>query len=85
MANDIDDIIESTESQCDEILKYCRKYGYITNKEAVAYLDCYRLSARIADLEDRGNVFGHEMFYYKDKDGKTRRFMKYRLLVEKVS
>ena len=85
MANDIDDIIESTESQCNEILKYCKKHDYITAKEAVTYLGCFRLAARIADLEDRGHVFNHEMFYYKDRHGKTRRFVKYRLIVEKVS
>ncbi len=85
MANDIDDIIESTESQCDEILKYCDKYGYITAKEAISYLNCFRLSARIVDLESKGNVFDHQMFYYKDNKGKTRRFMKYWLVVKKVS
>ena len=80
MANDIDDIIESVQSQCDAIIEYCKVHGYITAKEAMEVLGVFRLAARIDDLEGKGFVFEHEMFYYKDRHGRTKRFMKYRLM-----
>ena len=72
-------------SQCKDIIEYCKKYGFITAREAVAYLDCFRLAARIADLEGVGHKFDHQMVYYKNGSGQTKHFMKYTLLVEKVS
>ena len=73
------------QSQCKCIIEYCKKYGFITAREAVVYLDCFRLAARIADLEGVGHKFDHQMVYYKDSSGLTRHYMKYKLLVEKVS
>lgn len=37
-------------SQEQKILQYLIKHGSITQKEAVDHFDCYRLSARIAEL-----------------------------------
>ena len=73
------------QSQCKGIIEYCEKYGFITAKEAVTYLGCFRLAARIADLEGAGHKFDHQMVYYKDHNGDTRHYMKYTLLVERVS
>ena len=42
----------SSTSHKRQILEYMMKYGSITQAEAVAQFDCYRLSARIAELRD---------------------------------
>lgn len=66
--------------QCKRILEFCKKHGFITNKEAVQFLNCYRLSARIYDLEGLGVKFDHQMVYYKDRSGDTKHYMKYWLV-----
>lgn len=40
-------------TQCEQIIKYMKHNGSITQREAVM-LGCYRLSARIHDLRDAG-------------------------------
>lgn len=41
-------------SQTEMIIAYLEKYGSITHAEAAASLGCYRLSARIWELKQRG-------------------------------
>lgn len=41
-------------SQCHEILEHLMTRGSITPMEAVKDYNCYRLSARIADLREKG-------------------------------
>ena len=38
----------------DKIIKYLRKYGFITQKDAIKEFDCYRLAPRIYDLRNLG-------------------------------
>ena len=70
----------SKQSHCKKIIEYCEKNGWITAAEAVTYLGCYRLAARIADLEAAGRQFDHTMVYTRKVDGTPLRYMKYRLV-----
>lgn len=72
-------------SQCRQIIDYCKRHSYITNKEAVEHLSCYRLAARIADLESRGHKFAHTMVYYTNGSGEHKKYMIYKLIEERVS
>ena len=66
-------------TQCKQILTYCDTHdGCITPMEAMIYLKCMRLAARISDLEKAGYVFQHEMVYTVNDDGKTVHYMKYK-------
>lgn len=73
-------MIVSKQSHCKKIIDYCKKNGWITAAEAVRYLSCYRLAARIADLEAVGHKFDHVMVYTRDVNGAPLRYMKYRLV-----
>ena len=42
-------------TQAQEILRYMRKNGGITQAEAASKLGCYRLAARIYDLRGEGH------------------------------
>ena len=50
------------ESQKKRILKYIKKHGFITNRDA-AQMEIYRLSARILDLRNDGEPISTEMVY----------------------
>ena len=41
-------------TQCDKVLRHLRDHGYITSLEAINEYGILRLSARIADLKDKG-------------------------------
>lgn len=41
-------------TQCEQVLNFMQKYGSISNREAVAHLCIYRLSARIHELRLKG-------------------------------
>lgn len=59
------------ESQNDRILAYLKSGKSLTQKDAVELFNCYRLSARIADLRKDGhairtdNVFKGSIHYAK--------------------
>lgn len=66
-------------TQCKQIIAYCDSHdGCITPLEAMIYLGCMRLAARISELEKAGYVFQHDMVYTVSEDGKAKHFMKYR-------
>lgn len=44
-------------TQADEILQYINTHGSISPLEALRELGCFRLAARIYDLEQKGYVF----------------------------
>lgn len=53
-------------SDNDMVLRFMREFGYITQKEAVRTLNCYRLSARIHDLRRRGhNIITERVPFHK--------------------
>jgi hypothetical protein len=41
-------------TQCEEILTYLEHHGSITPLEALQELGCFRLAARIHDIEQKG-------------------------------
>jgi len=59
------------ESQNERILAYLKSGKAITQQDAIELFDCYRLSARIADLRKKGyaiktnNVFKGSIHYAK--------------------
>ena len=75
-------INETTMSQCSQILDYMREHCGITQAEAVDKIKCYRLAARIADLEQRGHKIRHELICEKNSDGKPIRYARYSLIEE---
>lgn len=40
------------------VWEYLKRYGTITQQEALEAFDCYRLAARIADLKQKGERIG---------------------------
>lgn len=70
-------------SQTEQILKHLQSGKTLTNADAVALCDCYRLSGRIKDLRDRGfeilrkdvpnkNGIGtHGVYYMEAKNEKS--------------
>lgn len=69
-------------SQNDKILHYLQEHDSITPREAMLKFGCYRLSARIADLKDRGYQIASTLVCKKDEDGNQMRFAKYTLIKE---
>lgn len=55
-------------SQCELILDYMSTYGSITQREAVKKFDCYRLSARIYDLRQKG----YEIIEKRERNKRTK-------------
>lgn len=43
-------------SQCEQILKYVREHGKITPLDALNYIGCFRLGARIPEINS--NMLG---------------------------
>ena len=73
---------ETTLTQCAKILQHMREHGTITQAQAVDEIRCYRLAARIADLEQRGHKIRHELVCDKNSDGKPIRYARYSLIEE---
>lgn len=67
-------------SQCDDIMKYMRDHGSITQGEASREIGCTRLAARIADLERKGNNILHETLTVKNRYGKKVQIKSYSIL-----
>ena len=63
-------------SQNKRILDYIEKTGSITPKEAIIHIGCYRLAARIKELEGAGHRFHHEWVTEYGESGMVR-YMKY--------
>jgi hypothetical protein len=58
-------------NQSEKVLEYIKQNGSITSLEAIREIGCTRLSARIKDLEDMGNIFHRERVTVSTRDGKT--------------
>lgn len=63
------EVTKHTTSQCKEILDYMRKHKGITQADAVAKLNCYRLSARIYDLRKEGHNVKTKKIISKKSNG----------------
>lgn len=66
-----------TVSQCNKIINYMNQHGSITQVEAANVIGCYRLSARIFDLKERGYSIKKIMCVKKNDEGNTVQFAKY--------
>ena len=53
------------------VWEYLKRYGTITQQEAIEAFDCYRLAARIADLKQKGERIGST----KTKDGYSQYYI----------
>lgn len=69
---------KTTKSQCERLLKYLmtHKRG-ITTYQGVNTLGIYRLSARIADLRERGFEIETIMNYKVEEDGTRKQWAQY--------
>lgn len=75
----------SDSSQAGRILAYLRKGHSITTREAADIFGCYRLSARIKDIEKKiGYPPLREKITVKNRDGKEVQVAKYYLPDESI-
>ena len=69
-------------TQCDKVLEYMRRYGSITQLEALRDIGCMRLASRISDLRYQGYAIGRRMKTSKNRDGEDVYFAEYYLIEE---
>lgn len=69
-------------TQCQQILEYMRRYGSITQIEAIRDIGCMRLAARISDLRGQGYAIDRRMKNGKNRDGEDVSFAEYYLIEE---
>lgn len=68
------------DSQNTQVLEYMKKNQGITSLDAIRYIGCTRLSARIADLKKKGYAIDSRMVNVVSRDGKAR--VKYYFLAD---
>ena len=66
-------------SQNDKVLNYLKTHKKMTSMDAINHLRITRLSARIADLRDRGIEIDSETVYKRDADGNPIHYSVYTL------
>lgn len=66
-------------TQNERVLEFIQEYGSITQKEAVDWIGCYRLSARIADLKKEGYEIEDAFETSKNRYGDPVSFKRYSL------
>lgn len=66
-------------TQCDKVLEYMRRYGSITQLEALRDIGCMRLASRISDLRQQGHAIGRRMKTSKNRNGDDVYFAEYYL------
>lgn len=72
----------SNPTQCDRILDWLSKYGYITQYDAFMQLGIMRLASRISEMRKKyGWEFEVETITVKNKYGEDCRVAKYSLVV----
>ena len=70
------------DTQCNKVLEYMRRYGSITQLEALRDIGCMRLASRISDLRYQGYAIGRRMKTSKNRDGEDVHFAEYYLIEE---
>lgn len=68
------------ESQCNTIVAHIKEHGSITSLEAMSKYGIMRLASRITDLRRRGVSIVAETVTGENRDGRTVRYSKYKLL-----
>lgn len=69
-------------TQCQQVLEYMRKFGSITQLEALRDIGCMRLASRISDLRGQGYPIGRRMKTSKNRYGDDVYFAEYYLIEE---
>ena len=69
-------------TQCEKVLEYMRRYGSITQLEALRDIGCMRLASRISDLRYQGYAIGRRMKTSKNRNGEDVCFAEYYLIEE---
>jgi hypothetical protein len=67
------------DTQCDKVLEYMRRFGSITQIDALRDIGCMRLASRISDLRHRGYAIGRRMKISKNRYGEDVCFAEYYL------
>lgn len=67
-------------SQNDKVLKYLQEHKKMASMDAINHLRITRLSARIADLRDRGIEIDSETVYKRDEGGNPIHYSVYSLV-----
>ena len=67
-------------TQCDKVLSYMKRFGSITQLEALADIGCMRLASRISDLRQQGVPIGRRMKTGKNRYGDDVTFAEYYLI-----
>lgn len=63
----------------DKVLRYLRKYGSITPREALESFGCMRLAARIHELREEGYTITSSTVHAENRNGEPVSFTRYRL------
>ena len=67
-------------TQCEKVLEYMKRFGSITQIEALQDIGCMRLASRISDLRQQGVAIGRRIKTGKNRYGDTVSFAEYYLL-----
>lgn len=70
--------------QKTRVLDYMRRYGAITQLDALRDLSCMRLASRISELRKDGFEIQRTMVTTKNRDGELVSYAQYRLLKEEI-
>ena len=66
-------------TQCQKVLEYMKRYGSITQLDALRDIGCMRLASRISDLRSQGYAIGRRMKTSKNREGDDIYFAEYYL------
>ena len=66
-------------TQCQQVLEYMKRWGSITQLEALRDIGCMRLASRISDLRYQGYAIGWRMKTSKNRNGEDVYFAEYYL------
>ena len=69
-------------TQCDKVLEYMRRFGSITQLQALSDIGCMRLASRISDLRQQGYAIGRRIKTGKNRYGDSVSFAEYYLIEE---
>lgn len=70
--------------QKTRVLDYMRRYGAITQLDALRDLSCMRLASRISELRKDGFEIQRTMITTKNRDGELVSYAQYKLLKEEI-
>ena len=69
-------------TQCEKVLEYMRRFGSITQLQALQDIGCMRLASRISDLRYQGYAIGRRIKTSKNRYGDSVSFAEYYLIEE---